>query len=682
LVALHYGLGGPNLAFALPAYSLLAVPAVLSVFLIKRRAIAPNHWAVGSFLLFYGYIAARAWFSPVEYLAAEELQLALACLAVYLLFAVVITNPDHRMIFAVTLLILILPHGLLGAYQIARDSGFNLWDVARPAMARAAGMFVNPNNTAAFLLIACSFGLSLLFWARWPAAAKVPVAAVTVLGIVTLVLTLSRGGGGGFLLALVIFATLTFLVYYRFFYWPPYYIFGFLLALVVGGVGILGVIQDNARIDPVANRFAKAAEGYDWREEVLKMGLKQIELDPIKGSGAGSFDYAGTQFRPPEIKNRPVYVHNDYVELVAEYGYIAAALFLLMVGSHAYSGFMNYRRLAFHRLQQSGRATSNALALQLGAIPSLLGMALAICFSFHMQIPGVAIPAVFCLAILANPGSRGDTNPRPMERRSGGGRGKAGKGVAPLTLAWRALIPLLMVWPVVETFRRWPTEYYTYQARRTLQAEQDPLKAIQMLEKALQYDQRNYETYYLLGSARQDLAARAMSPTIKDFYYRNAIDAYEKSIALYPKFLPHRWFLARIFDYYGRYEESDALWQQLLRDDPRGAYNMAYYGLHRYARGDYEGAREAYRKPFVRELPFARPASAAASRALQKQRALEAGDEPQGQGMEEPESADPDPLSDPRSPRGEPAERDPFAPPDPRTGDSGDFELELHIEQQ
>ncbi|MEI9897768.1 MAG: O-antigen ligase family protein [Chthoniobacter sp.] len=52
----------------------------------------------------------------------------------------------------------------------------------------------------------------------------------------------------------------------------------------------------------------------------LAGGLKQFRLQPIVGTGSGTYLYYGRQFRSPEIHTDPVHAHNDYFELLAEYG--------------------------------------------------------------------------------------------------------------------------------------------------------------------------------------------------------------------------------------------------------------------------------------------------------------------------------------------------------------------------
>jgi tetratricopeptide (TPR) repeat protein len=306
----------------------------------------------------------------------------------------------------------------------------------------------------------------------------------------------------------------------------------------------------------------------------------------------------------------------------------------------------------------------------------LLALSFMTFFSFHLQIPGIALALAFCLAVLANPGSR-DARPDQAQAVPGKRRKstRPSKPMVALGYSWRILIPLVMIWPLMETIRRWPGEYYTYQARQVYYRENDPLKLIELLDKALAHDQNNYETFFMLGEARRQLGLNAATPQIKHFYFQNAIDAYRKSIALYPKYLPSRWFLARVYDYYGRFEQSDAIWEELLQDDPTGQYNLAYYAVHLHMKGQLAEAIELYTTPHVVKVPFIKHMR---EHAVQAQRQLQAKEKARETGQSAPERpAEPSPSQGeearPDDPLSAPAPENEASPPEEL-----EFELELH----
>src|ERR1700730_6449384 len=66
-------IGGTRLLFALPAFGLLAIIAVLSLFSFRREKPLADQLCLWSAALFFGYIALRAALSPAVYLARSDI---------------------------------------------------------------------------------------------------------------------------------------------------------------------------------------------------------------------------------------------------------------------------------------------------------------------------------------------------------------------------------------------------------------------------------------------------------------------------------------------------------------------------------------------------------------------------------------------------------------------------------
>src|SRR4030095_15333298 len=82
----------------------------------------------------------------------------------------------------------------------------------------------------------------------------------------------------------------------------------------------------------------------DIRTEIWKIGIEQFKVSPVQGTGAGTFQYYGRLFRPPHLQADPEYVHNDYLQLLAEYGLIGLATGLVFLVVHFWFGVkaLNY----------------------------------------------------------------------------------------------------------------------------------------------------------------------------------------------------------------------------------------------------------------------------------------------------------------------------------------------------
>src|SRR2546428_12884607 len=123
------------------------------------------------------------------------------------------------------------------------------------------------------------------------------------------------------------------------------------------------------------------------RVDFWKAAIQQWKLQPVLGTGSGTYLFYGRQFRTDRVQPDPVYVHNDYLQLLAEYGTVGAALFVLFLTAHLRSGWKNLERLGFKRAPVSSRLLSNGMALQLGAIAAVSAYIVHSFLDFNLHIP-------------------------------------------------------------------------------------------------------------------------------------------------------------------------------------------------------------------------------------------------------------------------------------------------------
>src|SRR5947209_19408878 len=103
LVLIQILIGGTRLIFSFPSYAILALVALLTVFLFRRIRPRPAQLCLIGAAIFFGYILLRAFFSPVIYTARQDIYSVLAGLVVYWFIALYCTSAKSRAWVIITL---------------------------------------------------------------------------------------------------------------------------------------------------------------------------------------------------------------------------------------------------------------------------------------------------------------------------------------------------------------------------------------------------------------------------------------------------------------------------------------------------------------------------------------------------------------------------------------------------
>jgi O-antigen ligase len=555
--------GGTRLLFSLPAYGLLAVGGLLVCLGLRCARSEPDRICLASAALFFGYIIVRGFMSPVVYLARVDVYSVLGGLLVYLFVADFLTESKRRTVLVSFLLLIGMVHVLIGAIQFRSGDNFmpipflQRFDYGR----RASGFYVCPNHLAGLLEVLGVFGLSLVCWSRFPAWAKLLTGYATATCYFGLILTGSRGGYlsalGSLLLFIALSGTLLRQASARLFWrvGGP----GVIIAALIGLAAFL-LIHKNAYLsERTQNMFAR-----NVRLEMWKAAILQWKLQPFFGTGSGTYLYYGRQFRSVQLEADSVYVHNDYLQLLAEYGLAGGALFLIFLGSHLANGWKNFQRLGLKRVAVSSRLLSNAMALQLGAIVAVFAYMIHSFVDFNLHIPANVLLLAFVFGLLANAGAQHQAEP-PQLRRS--------------IIGWRLVLPLIGLVVAIESVHLLPGEYFAERARTALRDDQLESGAL-FATRGLAYERSNPNLYQYLGSARIDQGDTAQNPATAAQFYQAAIEAFESGRAQAPREEAFAIGMADAYDSLGRFTEGEWMYDEALALDPRSRSLESSYQAH------------------------------------------------------------------------------------------------------
>ena len=557
-------IGGTRMVFSLPAYLVVGAAAILTLVSLRVPKPGPCRVCLVVTALAFAYILGRALLSPAPYITRSDVFSALAALAVYFAFAVVLTGGTARMWFLTGLLVFALGHIFVGAIQFRDGTNFMpiSWLQRYDYGTRASGFYVCPNHLAGLLEVIGVIGLSVVCWSRWPGWAKLLLAYVVACCYIGVIITGSRGGYLSAGASLVVFAVLSLVVLRRTapkLFWKVTALSA-LAAIVLGGAIAWSITNH----DYLSGRAQAMFEKTNIRRDLWRAAIEQWKINPAIGTGSATYLYYGRYFRMPGMQRDPVYVHNDYLQLLAEYGIVGAAAMGLAIVFHVRRGLRSFSRLGPKRVAVSQRLFSNGLALNIGALAAVAAYAVHEALDFNLHIPANALLLAFVFGILANDGVVRDRQVLPV----------SWSGVP-----WRLGLAGLAVLLVVQSARLLPGEYFSEKARVAVRDNRAAL-AISHALRGLRYDPTNPDLYYHLGCARMLYADFADHPAAADSFYADAIDAFEKARALAPQDEIYALELATALDAARRFEEAEWRFQEAMALDPKSESLRRYYAGH------------------------------------------------------------------------------------------------------
>jgi len=556
-------IGGTRLLFAFPSYALLAAIALLSLCSLRRPKPLPDQLCLWSAVLFFGYIELRAGTSPAPYLARFDLYSVLGGLIIYFFTACVFTSARARMTILACLLAASLAHVLVGVIQFSSGNNFmpisflQRFDYGR----RASGFYICPNHLAGLLEVLGIFGLSIICWGRWPVWAKLLLGYATAACYFGIILTGSRGGYLSVAASVIIFAFLSIGILRA---------TGATLLVRIGGAGLAVAVLALAagsllihQSDDLSERATNIVDNKNIRLDLWRAAIQQWKLEPLLGTGSRTYQFYGRKFRNEQVQRDPIYVHNDYLQLLSDYGIIGAGAFAIFLALHLRYGWINAGRLGPKRIALSHQLSSNTMALNAGALGAVGAYLVHSIFDFNLHIPANVLLMSFVFGILANPGiSRDGDDMKPRWE----------------SIFWRLLLPALGLLLAARVWQLAPGEYYAERARVALR-DYRSLSAIAFANKGIENEKQNPNLFYYLGRARL-LAGDQSDPAARASFYRAALLPFEEARKLAPLDETYPLELAFTYDGLARFSEAEWMYGEALALDPNSTSVKQYYQAH------------------------------------------------------------------------------------------------------
>ncbi len=621
LVAIQCMVGGTRLLFSLPAYGLLALAAALSVSSFRRPGTVPRRACLIGAGLCFSYLLIRAVCSPIAYLARLDIYSIIGCVTVYLLVTIYLTRTWHRVAIVGVMIAIAGVEVAVGLVQFQRDANFMLFGFQRgPSGSWASGMFVSHNHLAGYLEMVGAMALSLALWSKTKPSVRILVGYLAVVCYGGVAIAGSRGGYLSTVASLVVFGALSICI--ASVTGRDKAILGTIgtaVVLALAGTIAVRAMWDSSQLSEKLQKLIVA----DVRTSLREAAWDQFRTSPTIGTGAGTHLYYGRLFRRPEVESDPVHPHNDYLELLAEYGVVGAIGMFALLLTHVVTGWCTASGLArgFIATHEHG---STELALQIGALSGIAAILAHSVVDFNLHIPGNALVCAFLFAILASPGSdKTAVLESPPAWTRGFRLALPALGLWLLVMgliqtfhAWRSGLPLTArgAWTLAMVLPSFPGEYHAEEARIALRDGRYE-QAAALAETGIRYETKNPNLYFYLGEANRALALRLIRPALQNLKaarFDAAIKAYRSGLALFPQDIQLLLRLGQCLDAQKKFDEAEPVYLEAWKNDPNLSFVHLMYGVHLEKAGRADEAEEAYRRgrelahhniePFLREL--------------------------------------------------------------------------------
>ncbi len=556
---------GSRAIYTLPGYAILGFSGALTLFSFWKAPEKLDRACLFSGILVALYFFARIALSPSAWLAGFDFYALLAALLVYLVTALAVTGDRPRSVVVWGLIILGVADVALGAYQFAKDANFHplLPSGRGEAGFRASGLFISPNHLAGFLETVLLLATSLCFFGGFRARGKV--------------LTGSRGGYLSVGVGFIVFAFLgVWTLRTRLSHGLLPRMIGIFAAIALLGGGIAYVADRSFAIRSRANTVFVST---DIRFQLWDAAWKQFQLAPVFGTGSRTYFYYGRTFRALQVQTDPVFVHNDWLQTLAEYGIVGVLLIVGFVLAHLRHGWRRWHRMV-GRLSHAPASPpeSRALALQIGTLSAIAACLVHAVMDFNLHIPANLLVAAFLFGMLAT-------------RRTDSGEQRASW----MGRALHAITAGLGLWMLILSLPRIRGEMFVESARGKFATGKIRL-ALEDAGQALASGARNPDLYFQIGEVQRILYHTLASEEVKEAALEEAHLAYAQALAIFPQnvgiVLRDAWALGRL----GRFDEAEALLARAKELDPNSPKVWTFSALHWQHRNQPSEALADFRK--------------------------------------------------------------------------------------
>ena len=378
------------------AYAGLSICIVLSAILAARNkeCLVINSRLAGLGILTVIYILILTLIVPVIYYGRYQLVNTLPAVFAFFIIKKHVRTVDVASMTVFSIIMIGTCSSLYSVFQYVTQSTAVLWQ-ERPInyANRYGSVFVNPNHHAGFLNCIIPITFSFLFFSRGRKIAKIIGVLALCVMVFALYLTKSRGG---WIAATLVTSVLMFLCLKKSVakYSVPLLVIGVLSV----GVGVF-YFSDGFR-ERLLGVFSTNSNQSGMFRAWLWLPAFQMWVDhPIFGVGPGQFNIRFPEYRTALTQLNPIHVHNDFLEILVEYGLIGGLLVLGLIGQ-IFTIINPALKREVGYIIKTGCVYSDKTFVFIGCTASTIGILVHSFFEFNLRIPAIFMLLAICVSLL------------------------------------------------------------------------------------------------------------------------------------------------------------------------------------------------------------------------------------------------------------------------------------------
>lgn len=517
-------------------------------FLRKWGSVSLLDWVVYTFI---GYMLWRANSSEVSMYARSDTFLLLVASGVWSLRAYFQNHQEEwKKLWIVVMLASLVANTIGCIYQLNVDPTWGvLIQRSESASRYVSGVFSHYNYMASFCMVSAMSALGGAFASNSNLKWRVTAGFVSCGNLALLAMTHSRGAFVGTLVGGVVFAVVALIIFQagisKSKRSSKILAISLSLSVLLGGVLWLSYLGNSRGWLTHGNEVMD-----NGRTGMSALAVDQFLQSPVYGDGAHSFEWRSIELWPDDLwqgAGTLDYVHQEYLQILAEYGSIGLGLLLLsllgLILEYLYSLILSKRSVG-------------DCAWRLAALAAVLAFATQGLFSFVAHIPALVL-TVLMVTVLG----------RSVARKPTG--------------LWVACVQntLLITCGVVLTwmsFKELPAFILYTKSNETITVDysdqpseiDEGITALAELVKTAP----NHQRYERLGLLAAEAYQMEVSNVNKERYLDQSVSAFEKAVELYPRSPIHRVNYARVLAWSGRGREAEEHYEYVVTNAARREY--------------------------------------------------------------------------------------------------------------